>query len=69
VANENIVAGFRGVDQASDPAAFVHFLEMVSAMEAIQALKRHTFALLDVQPGQHLLDIGCGLGDEARALG
>jgi ubiquinone/menaquinone biosynthesis C-methylase UbiE len=68
MADENIVAGFRGVDQASDPAAFVYFLETVSAMEAIQALKRHTFALLDVQPGQHLLDIGCGLGDEARAL-
>jgi len=68
MANENIVAGFRSVDQASDPASFVHFLETVSAMEAIQALKRCTFALLDVKLGQHLLDIGCGLGDEARAL-
>lgn len=68
MANENIVAGFRGVDQASDPTAFVHFLETVSAMNAIQALKRRTSALLDVKPGQHLLDIGCGLGDEARAL-
>lgn len=68
MAKDDIVAGFRGVDQATDPASFVHFLETVSAMDAIQALKRRTFALLEVKPGQHLLDIGCGLGDEARAL-
>jgi ubiquinone/menaquinone biosynthesis C-methylase UbiE len=68
MAKDDIVAGFRGVDQTTDPASFVHFLETVSAMDAIQVLKRRTFALLEVKPGQHLLDIGCGLGDEARAL-
>lgn len=68
MANENIVAGFRSVDQAAQPDSFVHYLEAVSAMPSIQAVKRRTFALLDVQPGQQLLDVGCGLGDEVRAL-
>ncbi len=68
MAKDDIVAGFRSVDQAADPAAFIHFLETVSAMDAIQVLKRRTFALLEVTPGQQLLDVGCGLGAEVRAL-
>lgn len=68
MAKDDIVAGFPSVDQATDPVSFVHFLETVSAMDAIQAMKRRTFALLEVKPGQQLLDVGCGLGDEVRAL-
>jgi ubiquinone/menaquinone biosynthesis C-methylase UbiE len=68
MAKDNISAGFRSVDQATDPASFVHYLETASAQDFIQTAKRRTFSLLEVKPGDHLLDVGCGLGDEVRVL-
>ena len=60
--------GFTNVDQTADPGRFVYYLDAVNALEAAQAYKRQTFALLDVRQGAHLLDLGCGNGDDARAL-
>jgi ubiquinone/menaquinone biosynthesis C-methylase UbiE len=64
----DLVAGFTNVDQTADPASFVHWLDRASAMEFFQALKRRTFALLDVQEGDTILDVGCGNGDDVRTL-
>jgi ubiquinone/menaquinone biosynthesis C-methylase UbiE len=38
-------------------------------MEAIQAYKCRTFDLLEVKAGHHILDVGCGTGDDVRTLG
>jgi ubiquinone/menaquinone biosynthesis C-methylase UbiE len=62
------VIGFSNVDQTSDPQSFMRYLETASANESIQARKRRTFELLAVQAGHRLLDVGCGLGDDVRAL-
>jgi SAM-dependent methyltransferase len=69
MAKEEMATGFRAVDRTTDPDFFVRYLDTVSAQESIQALKRRSFALLDVQPGAHLLDVGCGTGDDVRILG
>jgi ubiquinone/menaquinone biosynthesis C-methylase UbiE len=69
MAKEEMATGFRAVDHTTDPDFFVRYLDTVSAQESIQALKRRSFALLDVQPGAHLLDVGCGTGDDVRILG
>ncbi|HEX9439061.1 MAG TPA: methyltransferase domain-containing protein, partial [Roseiflexaceae bacterium] len=42
------------------------YLDSVSAVA--QDYKRRTFALLDARPGTRILDVGCGPGDDARAL-
>jgi SAM-dependent methyltransferase len=42
------------------------YLDSVSAMA--QDYKRRTFALLDAHPGARILDVGCGPGDDVRAL-
>lgn len=57
------------VDQGSDPTAFVRHLDSITGLTAIQAYKRETYALLGVQEGSRILDVGCGAGDDVRELG
>jgi SAM-dependent methyltransferase len=47
---------------------FVRYLGRVGADEATRAYKQPTFALLGARPGQTVLDLGCGSGDDTRAL-
>lgn len=60
--------GFTNVDRTQDPDYYIRFLDEASADESFQAYKRHTFALLDLQPGRHVLDVGCGTGEDSRAM-
>jgi ubiquinone/menaquinone biosynthesis C-methylase UbiE len=60
--------GFTNVDQTADPAYFIRFLDEASAQDSVRAYKRATYALLDVREGQHILDVGCGTGEDAQAL-
>lgn len=60
--------GFTDVDRSGDPDYYIRFLDQASADESFQAYKQHSFALLDLQAGQHVLDVGCGTGEDARAM-
>jgi ubiquinone/menaquinone biosynthesis C-methylase UbiE len=60
--------GFTDVDRTNDPDYFIRFLDEASADESFQAYKQHSFALLDLQPGQHILDVGCGTGEDAQTM-
>ena len=56
------------VDQATEPHAFVRYLDTVSALETIQRIKQRTYDLLQVREDDYLLDVGCGAGDDVQAL-
>lgn len=64
----DVRSDFTDVDRANDPGHLVRFLNTVSALDVVRAYKRRSFELLEVQPGQVLLDLGCGNGDDAREL-
>jgi ubiquinone/menaquinone biosynthesis C-methylase UbiE len=68
MAKDDIGVGFRAVDQTANPTAFLQYLEAANLVDSIQAMKRRTFALLEVKEGAQMLDVGCGLGDDARTL-
>jgi ubiquinone/menaquinone biosynthesis C-methylase UbiE len=56
------------VDSARDPQAYVRFLDRAGARPHIQELREQSYELLEARPGLRLLDAGCGVGDDARAL-
>ncbi|MHB1423372.1 MAG: methyltransferase domain-containing protein [Gemmataceae bacterium] len=60
--------GFTDVDGTNDPDYYVRFLDAASAEESFQAYKRHSFALLELRPGQQVLEVGCGTGADARTM-
>lgn len=60
--------GFTDVDRTDDPDYFIRFLDEARADESFQAYKQHSFALLELRPGQHILEVGCGTGEDARAM-
>jgi ubiquinone/menaquinone biosynthesis C-methylase UbiE len=59
---------FAAVDEAHDPGMLVRYLDMMNAAPDLQQLKRRMYALLDVQPGARVLDVGCGTGEDVRAM-
>jgi ubiquinone/menaquinone biosynthesis C-methylase UbiE len=65
---DDLTYSWTNVDRMVNTSEYVSYLDAVSAQEAVQAYKRQTFTLLAVRDGSHVLDVGCGTGDDALAL-
>ncbi len=60
--------GWEDVDETPKPERFAQYLDSVKAVGASLAYKRQTFDLLAVNRGYHILDVGCGTGEDVVAL-
>jgi ubiquinone/menaquinone biosynthesis C-methylase UbiE len=56
---------FSDVD-AGDTRALIEYLDHVARVSADD--KHKTFATQNLAPGMHVLDVGCGTGDDVRAI-
>lgn len=59
---------FDRIDETGNPADFIAFLEAVSRNDDIMAMKRRTYELLALKAGQRILEVGCGIGEDARRI-
>jgi ubiquinone/menaquinone biosynthesis C-methylase UbiE len=62
------LSGFGQVDATNDPSSFVTYLDAASATGWVRAYKLQAVTLLGVQGGDRVLDVGCGVGEDARML-
>jgi SAM-dependent methyltransferase len=59
---------FSALDQQTDPRFFIQYLDAGNALADIKQLKQVMITQLELRNGLHLLDVGCGTGDDVRAL-
>jgi ubiquinone/menaquinone biosynthesis C-methylase UbiE len=62
-----LLRGFAEVDRTADPTSWVRILDKNA--HHWSALNEQVRLALDVRPGNHILDVGCGTGETARDLG
>ena len=61
-------SGWDDIDAAGEAGSFQSYLDAVTGLERIEALKRRSDKLLSPAAGDSVLDVGCGNGDDVRAL-
>ncbi|QEH35704.1 Demethylmenaquinone methyltransferase [Aquisphaera giovannonii] len=66
--SDDLASGFRDVDRAADFEVFSRCLELVDSIPFFADCKRESYRLLGAGPGRRILDVGCGLGDDAAAM-
>jgi ubiquinone/menaquinone biosynthesis C-methylase UbiE len=65
---DDLAAGFQSVDAASDFEVFASCLTLIDSLPFFAECKRESYDLLAATPGCRLLEVGCGLGDDAATL-
>ena len=65
---DDLASGFQRVDRAEDFELFSRCLTLIDSLPFFADCKRESYELLEVGPGRRILEVGCGLGDDAAAL-
>lgn len=65
---ESFGGAFARVDESGLSHALGAYLTRVRSLAEVRTAKRASFALLDIKPGDRVLDVGCGVGEDAVEL-
>lgn len=61
-------SGFSKVDSSQDPRVFTSCLQTLCSLPLFQDYKKKSFQLLNPKEGSRILEVGCGLGQDAMAI-
>lgn len=50
------------------PADLISYLDVISRLDFVQDYKRHSHSLLQIAPGDRILDVGCGVGSDSLEI-
>jgi ubiquinone/menaquinone biosynthesis C-methylase UbiE len=56
------ISEFVELDRSDDPQFFVDFLDLVDQVPQMKELRVATYRAMHLSPGDHVLDVGCGIG-------
>ena len=65
---DDLAGGFQSVDAATDFAVFSSCLTLINSLPFFAECKRASYELVGAAPGRRILEVGCGLGDDAASL-
>ena len=60
--------GFQNIDASADGAKFLNLMDLANSNEDILTYRELMAELCPIRVGCHILDVGCGLGQEAQRL-
>lgn len=61
-------SGFSKVDSSQDPCVFTSCLQTLCSLPYFRDYKKKSFQRLDPKEGSRILEVGCGLGQDAMAI-
>lgn len=66
--DEYLASGFSDVDARGDAAAYGQCLSLLDSLPYFRRTKERSYELLRLSAGMTILDVGCGIGDDALRM-
>lgn len=66
--SEYLATGFACVDARDDAKPYADCLTLLDSLPYFREYKQRSYELLELEPGLSVLEVGCGLGDDARRM-